>query len=232
VHVDGKTEILSAEAGGSVTVYGPDKRVAPGLLITVPKYSRHDWGRAREHLARNRPSCVKPSFPIDIDEEVVVEEWTEPADISKPLFFWNLNGVVLEATSSPCSFSTSPPLPPLQRFVRWMLGTQYWISFQLFTIFWELDNWPVVLDLRGVLGGGMSWLLPDGVYLRVRHRLPKLLWVERGKRKVEGWAEWLVTMAVVGVVRILGWGVGVRAVERERTPVGLWEEYQRKGVLR
>ena len=42
VHVDGKTEILSAEAGGSVTVYGADKRVAPGLLITVPKYSRHE----------------------------------------------------------------------------------------------------------------------------------------------------------------------------------------------
>ena len=33
-------------------------------------------------------------WPGDLAETVVVEEWTAPSDISKPLFFWNLNGII------------------------------------------------------------------------------------------------------------------------------------------
>jgi hypothetical protein len=227
VYLDNEIKILSAKAGGGVALYGNgngngNKRVVPGLQVQVNRYARHNWGRAREYLAVNEPLCVVPRYPEDIDEEVVVEEWTEPTDISKPLFFWNLNGVVLK--------STDAPLTRPQKFARWALRS-WWISFQLFTIFWELDNRPVVLDLRGVLGEGMGWALPVGVHGRVKDVLSGLLWVKRGRRRrVEGCAERLATIAVLGAVRILGWVIGVRAVDRERTPVGLWEEWQKKGM--
>jgi hypothetical protein len=70
---------------------------------------------------------------------VVVEEWTDPADLGKPLFFWNLNGVV----TAPANVSLATP----QRLVRKVLGT-WWIPFQLFVIFWDLDNWPVFMRLE------------------------------------------------------------------------------------
>ncbi|KAH6865872.1 hypothetical protein BKA58DRAFT_321293 [Alternaria rosae] len=211
VYLDGQTRILSAAAGGAVSVYGSNKikdSDGPRLVIQIPKYARHNWGRAREYLASHRPSCVRPRYPLDIDDEVVVEEWTDPADGGKALFFWNLNGIVMQK-------QYSGALPPLQHLARWVLG-RWWVEFQLWNVFWELDNWPVVLGLRGVFGEGWD-------------RLPELLWVERGKRKVEGWLEWLVTLVLLGLARGVGWIVRVRAVEKERTPVALWEEYQRKG---
>ena len=220
MYLDGQTRILSAAAGSVVCVYGSYK-TEPGLVIQIPKYARHDWGRAREYLAKHRPSCVRPRFPADIDDEVVVEEWTDPVDGEKALFFWNLNGVIQAPSTS--------PLPPLQLLARWVLG-RWWVEFQLWNVFWELDNWPVVLGLRNMLGEGRDWWpLPIDVYLRVRDRLPELSCLGRWNRKVEGWLEWVIILVLLGLVQGVGWVVGVRAVEKERTPVALWEEYQRKG---
>jgi hypothetical protein len=78
-----------------------------------------------------QPSSVIPLYPEAADEDVVVEEWTEPVDVSKLLFFWNINGIVL---------TPSTPLPQMQKVVRWVLGG-HWIAFQ-----------PV--DFQGVLGVG------------------------------------------------------------------------------
>jgi len=220
VYLDGQTKILSAAAGGEVCVYG-NYKTEPGLVIQIPKYARHNWGRAREYLANHRPSCVRPRFPADIDDEVVVEEWTDPADGGKALFFWNLNGVIQAPSNT--------TLPPLQQFARWMLG-RWWVEFQLWNLFWELDNWPVVLGLRNMLGvEWYGWPLPEGVYLRVRHMWSEVLWVGRWKKKVEGWMEWIVILVLLGLARGIGWVVDIRAVEKERTPAALWEEYQRKG---
>jgi hypothetical protein len=44
------------------------------------------------------------------------------------------------------------------------------------------------------------------------------------------WGEWVVTGLVLFLARVLGWVLGVRSVERGRTPVGLWEEWERKGI--
>jgi hypothetical protein len=84
------------------------------------------------------------------------------------------------------------------------------VSFQLFTIFHELDNWPVVVGLRGVLGGETGWP-----------------WMGRWNRQIEGAVEWCIIMTVVGFARAVGWVLGVKAVEKERTPEGLWEVYQK-----
>jgi hypothetical protein len=240
VYVDGRTRILSAADGGDDTNNDDndndnsndnDKPITPTLPILIPVYARHNWGRAREYLDQHHPSHVTPSYtyPRDIDDDVVVQEWTDPMDIAKPLFFWNLNYII---SPPPRMLGSTSRLPPLQQLVKWVVGPGGWISFQLLNVFWELDNWPVVLGLRGVLGGdGVgSWSLINDVWGRVGYEVPELRWVGRVKRKVEGWAEWLVVMVVLGLARAVGWAVGVRAVEKERTPVELWEEYLRKGV--
>lgn len=205
IYLDGETQILSAKAGGSVAIYGDKTAVnaTPGLQVKVNKYARHDWGRARESLSRKRITCVVPRYPEDIDDEVVVEEWTEPVDLTKPLFFWNLNAVVLTPLDARLEGRR-------KKAARWMLGG-WWVSFQLFTIFHELDNWPVVVvGLRGVLGGETGWL-----------------WIRRWNRKIEGAVEWCIVMIVVGFARAVGWVLGIKAVEKERTPEGLWEVYQK-----
>jgi hypothetical protein len=78
----------------------------------------------------------------DWGDEVIVEEWTAPMDLTKPLFFWNLNGVVMAGEDTDAGTS-------LLKMARWMLGG-WWVPFQLFVIFRKLDNWPVFLSLEGV----------------------------------------------------------------------------------
>ncbi|CAI9629176.1 hypothetical protein GT037_001507 [Alternaria burnsii] len=204
IYIDGETQILSAKADGSVAMYR-DKTAMnerPGLQVKVNKYARHNWGRAREYLSRNRRMGVVPRYPEDMDDEVVVEEWTEPVDLVKPLFFWNLNAVVLAPLDARLEGRR-------KKAARWVLGG-WWVSFQLFTIFHELDNWPVLVGLRGVLGGETD--------------SPR---VGRWNRKIEGAVEWCIIMTVVGFARAVGWVLGVKAVEKERTPEGLWEGYQK-----
>jgi hypothetical protein len=205
IYLDGETQILSAKAGGSVAIYGDKTAVnaRPGLQVKVNKYARHDWGRAREYLSRSRRTiCVAPRHPEDVDDEVVVEEWTEPVDLVKPLFFWNLNAVVLTPLDARLERRR-------KKAARWMLG-RWWVSLQLFTIFHELDNWPVVVGLRGMLGEETGWP-----------------WMERWNRQIEGAVEWCIIMIVVGFARAVGWVLGVKAVEKGRTPEGLWEGYQK-----
>ncbi|KAF1833689.1 hypothetical protein BDW02DRAFT_371953 [Decorospora gaudefroyi] len=201
VQLDSSVKILSARAGGEVRIYD-DTRAAmePGLHIKIDKYARHNWGRAKEYLQRGQPGKRRRMavYPIDIDDDVVVEEWTDPTDIHKPIFFWNLNGVL----AAPFPHSS----PQRQRLAHAAVGARCWVSFQLCVIFWELDNWPVFVEL------GYGW--PD--------RLGMLL--------LKGWVEYLVAFGVLGAASVMGCVLGVRAVRRERTPVRLWEAYRKNGV--
>lgn len=199
VYLDGETKMMSAKAGGEVcAVRGTRKTNGTGLVVEVPKHARHEWMRAEVWYSQ-RCIVAPMTRPEDVDDEVVVEEWTNPSDLGKPLFFWNLNGVI----TAPADDVTL--LLP-QRMVKSVL-MGWWIPFQLFVIFWDLDNWPVFLGLRGVLGdlGTMSWI----------------------NRYVEGWAEYTMTFAVLFAAKVLGWLMGVRAVEQSRTPDELWEACRR-----
>jgi hypothetical protein len=165
-------------------------------VIEVPRYARHEWMRASAWYSRRVMHVCggKPAIPVrpeDVDDEVVVEEWTDPSDLGKPLFFWNLNGVVTAPEDS--------TLPVAQRGLRWMLG-RWWVPFQLYVIFWDMDNWPV-------------WRGTPRVYESMEKPL-----------------EHVVTFLVLFVAKILGWLVGVRAVEQRRTPPELWEQYSRQGI--
>ncbi|KAF1911082.1 hypothetical protein BDU57DRAFT_591161 [Ampelomyces quisqualis] len=187
-----ESQIWSAKAGGRMNAtQQPEK--SQGLVIHVPRYARHEWMRASAWYARRGlhgwgPETLRPE---DVDDEVVVEEWTDPSDLGKPLFFWNLNGVVAAAQDG--------PVPLGQRVLRWGLG-RWWVPFQLFVIFWDLDNWPVF--------GLRPWVFEF----------------------MEGPLEYVLSFLVLFTAKVLGWLVGVRAVEQGRTPSGLWEQYSRKGV--
>jgi hypothetical protein len=201
VHLDGEDKILSASTGGEIDLRTGALK-AEGLVVKVPAYARHEWRRAEAWYAGRRSVGAKMTRPEDVGDEVVVEEYTDPSDLRKPLFFWNLNGIITATEDGELSV--------LQRVVRFVLGG-WWIPFQLLVVFWELDNWPVFWDLRGIM----------------RQFLGLKPWVYRHF----GWRlEYAMTFVVLFAAKILGWWTGVRAVEQRRTPDKLWEAYKRHGI--
>ncbi|OAL53780.1 hypothetical protein IQ07DRAFT_318981 [Pyrenochaeta sp. DS3sAY3a] len=197
VELYGELHILSAQAGGTVSVR-TGELLERGLVVKVEQYARHNWGRAKEYM--HRPGRfgfhTRVEYPKDSEDEVVVEEWTDPADISKPLFFWNLNGVINASTDA--SVSTT------QKIARKLLGN-FWIPFQFFIIFWELDNWPVFVRLHGLMPPKMG---DFGAY-------------------IEHLAEYAMTWVVLLIAKSFGSILGVHAVAQERTPPDLWENFKR-----
>ncbi|KAH3919196.1 hypothetical protein HBH56_030000 [Parastagonospora nodorum] len=201
LHLDGSDMMLSAAAGGEMYIgTGQRKPSGAGLVIEVPKYARHEWRRAENYYGVRRTIGVRYVKPADVDDEVVVEEWTNPADLGKPLFFWNLNGVIAGVVDDEV-------LSGAQRVVKKVLRS-WWVELQLFVIFWELDNWPVFVGLGGVLGG--------------QSRLQKFAY-----RYVERSVEYFMTFVVLFAAKVLGWLIGIRAVEQRRTPGELWRAYNR-----
>lgn len=93
--------------------------------IRIDRNVWHEWRRAE----------------VDAGEDVVVIERTEPDDGEKAVFFWNLNGVVLTAQKGgiPC-----PPYMP-RRVHDSFVGM--WLTLGLFSIFRELDNFPVFINV-------------------------------------------------------------------------------------
>ncbi|CAO2655743.1 Nn.00g045460.m01.CDS01 [Neocucurbitaria sp. VM-36] len=199
VELNGELKILSAKAGGEVSsITG---RVArKGLEIKIDRYARQNWGRAEEYLnstlrRRRSASHRTISYPDDSHDEVIVEEWTDPADITKPLFFWNLNGVI---TAPDMIISSS------QSLAKSVLRG-WWIPFQLFVIFWDLDNWPVFLNLRRF----STPFLGDDLGTHLDHLI-----------------EYFITFAVLSVAKMLGKVTGTQSVSKQRTPDDLWQAYR------
>jgi hypothetical protein len=114
------TEFLQVVSGHAwVSVSGISRLVSAsdGHLV-VPKFARHEWRRA---VAGDGPN-FEESWD---DEELVVEEWTDPFDGEKEIFFRNLNSVIIDTIQNPS---------------WWM---EWWLSLQLFVIFAGADNYPV-----------------------------------------------------------------------------------------
>jgi hypothetical protein len=109
-------------------VFGPDDGV-----IEVPKYTVHEWCRARED-----------------GKQVRVREWTKPADGQKEIFFRSLNSFLTEA--QPSAMYRLPAIVP--RIIRnWL--ERWIIPLQLFCIFRACDNWPLFV---GDDSGLVSWV--------------------------------------------------------------------------
>lgn len=113
------TEYLSVVKGTAlVTLDGvTNTYTSSDGIITVPRYMKHEWQRGDKGNGEDK-------------DELVVKEWTDPEDGEKEIFFRNLNSAILDATSN-----------GLRKPNEWML------TWQLFTIFWQLDNFPVFLEL-------------------------------------------------------------------------------------
>jgi hypothetical protein len=199
VELNGKTKLISALAGGEVDATG--QLVQSELVVEVPRYAVHNWGRLEHYndstrLSRHRFQ-EQETLPEDWTEEVVVEEWTDPSDIAKPLFFWNLNGIIMVPDDS--------ILPKRQVIAKSLLG-KFWIELQLLVVSWELDNRPVFNIFQNVLPASDS-------YLRVLRVLDA--------------AEMLVSYAILGLAKLFGLILGLKAVEERRTPNALWQAYKK-----
>ncbi|KAF3044374.1 hypothetical protein E8E12_009826 [Didymella heteroderae] len=199
VELNNKMKFISALVGGEVD--GTGQLVQSGLIIEVPRYAFHNWGRLEHHndSARSpgRRAQHEDILPEDWTEEVIVEEWTDPSDIAKPLFFWNLNGII-----------TAPGeaiLPKRQSLAKGLLGS-LWVDLQLFLVFWELDNWPVFNVFRTISPASDSHLCT----LRVLDA-----------------TKMLVSFGALLLAKLFGTLLGLKAVEKRRTPDALWEAYKK-----
>jgi quercetin dioxygenase-like cupin family protein len=165
VILEGKEIIIDASD------FGND---AGAPVVKVEKGAIHEWCRADRTGG----------------EEVVVIETTDPADGEKQVFFWCVNGTVLEGVENIKGSGTE-----FGRYVHeWIL---WW---KLLVVFQELDNWPVIWEggsrLKGVLGvRTIEWLITH-VVLAVAALLGGFCGV-RGVRMEflpkEIWDWWFVT---------------------------------------
>lgn len=218
VQLNDQTHLISAAAGG---IWQRAGSIAPGLTIKVDRRVRHNWGRAQQYLRRRQIGARKESFPPDLDEEVIVEEWTSPCDISKPLFFWNLNGIIQsnalllsEANQEqgsggvPATLNEALPLSRAQKTLKSLLGA-WWIDFQLCVVFWELDNYPVLISLP-----------VDAIWSK-----------SQVVDKISSAFECAVTYMVLLLASLVGHAVGIVAVNENRTPKELWRAWQKDGRM-
>lgn len=144
-----------------------------GQEAKIPKLARHEWSRADEAKA---------------DEDVVVIERTDPADEEKHLFFWNLNGVILnEGGRSGSGY-----------FSEWLL------MLRMFVIFYELDNWPILVELG---------------------------WLRRfGSGVAAAYLEFAITHVVLATAYRIGRAMGFLPVDQRYTPVELFNVWSERSI--
>lgn len=125
------TEYLQVLQGSIQVQLGDSEQVVSATAsskpeVEVPRFVWHAWQRATPH---------------DGDDVVVVER-TVPADGEKSLFFWNLNGVILDA---PRMLETGVISLFPSSGLRTVL-LDFWVMLNLFVIFHHLDNCPVLVN--------------------------------------------------------------------------------------
>ncbi|KAM5354990.1 hypothetical protein ACJ41O_001636 [Fusarium nematophilum] len=145
--------------------------------IRVARYEWHEWQRAAPDGG-----------------EVVVIERTEPSDNDKAVFFWNLNGVILNA----------PKLlndPLVARFPSSIQGVllDFWVTLNLFVIFQHLDNVPVFLNAPDFLKSSSGMV-----------------------QGLLGYLDWAVSHIILFVASWMGWVLGVQPVQLRYTPADVY----------
>lgn len=120
-------EYLRVVKGSVRVTLGSQERIVAagddGTEVRVDRNVWHEWRRAEQ----------------DGGEDVVVVERTDPEDGEKAVFFWNLNGCILHAQSLSCP-------PYMSRRLHGLL-VDLWVTLSLFSIFRELDNFPVLVNV-------------------------------------------------------------------------------------
>ncbi|KAJ6785594.1 hypothetical protein PWT90_00466 [Aphanocladium album] len=182
-------EYLKVVQGSILVVLGNDEFVVSATAthqpeIKVPRHAWHSWRRAEGD-----------------GEEVVVVERTDPADFQKAVFFWNLNGVILDA---PALDTKLGMLPSRLRAAL----VDFWITLSLFVIFHHLDNFPVFVNMPSLLG-------------RLMPALQKAHAVCRAAK----WLDWLVAHTLLWLASCLGHILGMAPVRRRYTPASIYKRW-------
>ncbi|KAF5676106.1 hypothetical protein FHETE_2233 [Fusarium heterosporum] len=170
VRLGDSTQIISAPDG-------------PQTEIKVTRYVWHEWQRAAPD-----------------GEEVVVIERTEPDDNDKSIFFWNLNGVILNAPKMLNDNSSFVARLP-KRLQGLFLDV--WIPLNLFVIFRSLDNIPVFLNAPEILNVSNKRL--------------------RGSAEI---VDRVLSHLVLFVACWVGWVMGVQPVQSRYTPEDAYAAWQ------
>ncbi|KAJ4155930.1 hypothetical protein LMH87_001152 [Akanthomyces muscarius] len=152
--------------------------------VKVPRYAWHSWQRAEAD-----------------GEEVMVVERTEPVDLQKAVFFWNLNGVVLNAPALNAKLGGLP---------SWLRGIliDSWITLSLFVIFHCLDNFPVFVDAPRLVRQSLPWLGESGMVSQALHGV-----------------DWLCTHVILWLAACAGRILGVAPVQRRFTPAIVYAQW-------
>lgn len=87
--------------------------------IRIDRFVIHEWKRASVN-----------------GEEVVVQEWTDPADGAKEVFFRNLNSAILDADMERVGVA------------KW-IPASWWMELQILTICAGMDNYPILVEAWG-----------------------------------------------------------------------------------
>jgi hypothetical protein len=131
-------------------------------------------------------------------EDVEVVERTDPDDGDKAIFFWNLNGVILDA---PKMLTESPLVSRLPSRLQGLF-LDLWILLNLFVIFRYLDNVPVFLNAPK--------LLPVSIN-SVKARLKNI--------------DTVVSHFVLWAASWVGWVLGIHPVQARYTPDREYKEW-------
>ncbi|MCJ1457282.1 hypothetical protein MMC28_007649 [Mycoblastus sanguinarius] len=178
------TEYIRVLNGATLaTISGKSKIcVAEDGDMEVPRHARHEWmrfDRPSNLLSAEQRKAQETWIQSRSDEEVqklretdlIVEEWTLPSDGQKEVFFRNLFSTFREPQYKSSGFG----------------GVLAYL--QVICVMWELDNYPVFIDMNGADGTGWG-----------------------------ATAEYVVAYTVMGVSAMMGWLVGCKAVNEEYTP--------------
>lgn len=134
---------------GSTRVYGPSDGI-----IEIPKFTTHEWQREAKGYARTDGEERK---------DLVVREWTVPADGQKEIFFRMLNLYLIEL--EPQRLHGWLPMP--YSLLVWL--ERHLVLLQLLVVFRAMDNWPT-FDEEADRVGWQTWVVthtyifPDRVY--------------------------------------------------------------------
>lgn len=133
------TEYLQIVQGKALVTLGTSTRGYEPRdgVIEVKRGQIHEWRRS-DHDPQS--------------EDLVLKEWTDPADGQKEVFFRMLNSVLTEP--EPARMHNAITIPLLS---TWLEG--YVVPLQLLTVFAACDNCPVILNQQGVLGWVLTHLI-------------------------------------------------------------------------
>ncbi|KAE9382149.1 hypothetical protein N431DRAFT_393963 [Stipitochalara longipes BDJ] len=133
------TEYLEVLQGVALITLGDStsRFTSKAGVVTIPRFVVHEYRRADSIPSTLNPKIEEGDEGGDgRDVDLIVKEWTDPADGEKAIFFRNVVGLILDRDP----------------YVG-ILGN-LWMAWNLFVVFWEWDNFPRFVKMPKLWGVG------------------------------------------------------------------------------